>query len=79
MSSINTDPQRFYFVHNNRLALVEKNGLQTTDNASTAFKTITEAKPLRIHTISRAAHFNHGGGTQPADYTDGNYDSGSRY
>ena len=73
MSSINTDPQRFYFVHNNRLALVEKNGIQTTDNATTTFKTITEAKPLRIHTISRAAHFNHGGGTQPGDYIDGNY------
>ena len=68
MSSINTDPQRFYFVSNNRLALVEKNGTQTTDNATTAFKSISEAKSLRVHAISRADHFQTGSSISTTEY-----------
>jgi hypothetical protein len=68
MSSINTNPERFYFVSNNRLALVEKNGLQTTDNASTVFKTISEAKSLRVHTISKADHFQTGASISTSEY-----------
>jgi hypothetical protein len=55
--SINTDPQRFWYISNNRLAIVEKNGLTTVDNASTEYKTVSVAKPLRLHTISKADHF----------------------
>tara|TARA_R100000995_G_C3464354_1_gene114886 strand:- start:221 stop:640 length:420 start_codon:yes stop_codon:yes gene_type:complete len=67
--SLNTNPERFYYVSNNRLALVEKNGTVTTDNASTQYKTITEAKPLRLHTISRADHFTTGSTTDASEYS----------
>jgi hypothetical protein len=67
--SINTNPERFYYVSNNRLALVEKNGTTTVDNASTAFKTISEAKPLRIHAISKADHFTTGTSTDSDEYS----------
>ena len=69
MSSINTNPERFYFVSNNRLAIVEKNGVTTTDNASTTFKTISESKPLRLHTISRADHFKTGANIGTSEYS----------
>ena len=69
MSGLNTDPERFYFVSNNRLAIVEKNGTTTVDNATTVFKTITEAKSLRIHGIFRAAHFNTGTSVNTSDLT----------
>ncbi len=69
MSSFNTSPERFWYVSNNRLALVEKNGVSTTDGASTIFKTITEAKPLRLHTISKADHFNTGSTAGTSDYS----------
>ena len=36
MSSINTNPERFYYIINKRLALIEKDGIQTTDNGSTS-------------------------------------------
>jgi hypothetical protein len=65
---MNTNPERFYFVNNNRLAIVEKNGTTTTDGASTAYKTISEAKPLRIHAISKADHFSTGSDTNNAEY-----------
>ena len=55
--SINTNPERFWFVSNNRLAIIEKDGTTTVDNASTVYKSITEAKSLRIHAISKADHF----------------------
>ena len=55
--SINTNPERFYYIDNDRLALIEKNGTLTVDNASTVYKTISEAKPIRINTICRADHF----------------------
>tara|TARA_Y100001938_G_C8077742_1_gene427188 strand:+ start:521 stop:940 length:420 start_codon:yes stop_codon:yes gene_type:complete len=58
--SINTNPERFYFVDNDRLAIVEKNGTTTVDNASTAYKTISEAKPIRMNVIAKADHFNTG-------------------
>ena len=54
---MNTNPARFWYISNNRLALVEKNGTTTTDGASTIYKTITVAKPLVVHSISRADHF----------------------
>ena len=68
MSSINTNPERFYYISNKRLALIEKDGIQTTDNASTVFKTITVAKPLRIHAISKADHFNIGSSITASEY-----------
>ena len=68
MSSINTNPERFYYISNRRLALIEKDGIQTTDNASTVFKTITVAKPLRIHAISKADHFNVGSSITASEY-----------
>ena len=43
---MNTNPERFYFVDNDRLAIVEKNGLTTVDGASTVFKTISAAKAV---------------------------------
>tara|TARA_R100001594_G_scaffold9786_2_gene23642 strand:+ start:3006 stop:3425 length:420 start_codon:yes stop_codon:yes gene_type:complete len=67
--SINTNPERFYFVDNNRLALVEKNGTTTVDNASTSYKTISEAKPIRINTIAKASHFNTGANITTSDIT----------
>ena len=33
--SINTNPERFYYIDNSRLALIEKKGTTTVDNAST--------------------------------------------
>ena len=69
MSNINTNPERFYYIDNNRLALVEKNGVQTTDNATTVFKSITEAKSLRIHAISKASHFNTGTEIDATEYS----------
>tara|TARA_R110002020_G_scaffold461809_3_gene680939 strand:+ start:226 stop:645 length:420 start_codon:yes stop_codon:yes gene_type:complete len=67
--SINTNPERFYFVSNNRLALIEKNGTTTQDGASTSYKTISEAKPLRIHAISKATPFSTGSSTESAEYS----------
>ena len=58
--SINTNPERFYFVDNNRLAIIEKKGTTTVDNASTSYQTISEAKPIIINSICRAEHFNTG-------------------
>ena len=69
MSIMNTDPKRFYFVDNNRLGLIETNGTTTVDNASTIFKSISEAKPIRINTICKADHFNTGGTIVEADFT----------
>ena len=66
--SINTNPERFYYVDNNRLAIIEKNGTTTVDNASTQYKTITEAKPIRINTICKADHFNTGASIVEADF-----------
>ena len=66
---MNTNPERFYFVDNNRLALVEKNGTTTVDGASTVFKTISEAKPVRINSICKATHFNTGSDAKGTDYT----------
>lgn len=57
---MSTNPERFYFIDNNRLALVEKNGIITTDGASTPYKTISVAKSLRVNTICRANHFDTG-------------------
>ena len=67
--SINTNPERFYYIDNNRLAIIEKNGTTTVDNASTSYKTITEAKPIRINTICKADHFNTGSNIVEADFT----------
>jgi hypothetical protein len=66
---MNTNPERFWFVNNNRLAIVEKNGTTTVDGASTVYKTISEAKPLRIHSISKADHFTTGSSTDSAENT----------
>ncbi len=66
--SINTNPERFYYVDNNRLAIIEKNGTTTVDNASTQYKTITQAKPIRINTICKADHFNTGASIVEADF-----------
>ena len=66
--SINTNPERFYFIDNNRLAIIEKNGTTTVDNASTVYKSITEAKPIRINTICKADHFNTGASIEEADF-----------
>jgi len=54
---MNTNPERFWYVDNNRLAIVEKNGTTTVDGANTVYKSVTEAKPLSLHTISKADHF----------------------
>ncbi len=70
--SINTNPERFYFVDNDRLALVEKNGTTTVDGASTSYKTISVAKPLRMNTISKADHFLTGSNIQENDWGDAN-------
>ena len=67
--SINTNPERFWYVSNNRLAIIEKNGTTTVDNASTVYKSITAAKPLRLHTISKADHFNTGTKISTDEYT----------
>ena len=64
---MNTDPERFYFVDNDRLAIVEKNGLTTVDGASTVFKTISAAKAVRMNTICKADHFNTGANIVAAD------------
>ena len=68
--SINTNPERFYFVDNNRLAIIEKKGTTTVDNASTSYQTISEAKPIRMNTICKADHFNTGSNIVEADFTD---------
>jgi hypothetical protein len=65
---MNTNPERFYFIDNDRLALVEKNGTITTDGASTAYKTISERKPVRINTICRADHFVTGNDIAESDW-----------
>jgi hypothetical protein len=65
---MNTNPERFWFVSNNRLAIVEKNGTTTTDGASTVYKSITEAKPLRVHAISKADHFQKGQAIPSSEY-----------
>ena len=62
--SINTSPQRFYYIDNNRLALIEKKGTTTVDNASTNYQTISEAKPIRMNTICRADHFSTSSGEE---------------
>ena len=69
MSSINTVPNRFYFVDNDRLGIIETNGTTTVDNASTVYKTISEAKSIRINTICKADHFNTGSSIVEADTT----------
>ena len=66
---MSTNPERFYFVDNDRLAIVEKNGNTTVDGASTAYKTISEAKSIRINTISKASHFNTGDSINDTDFT----------
>ena len=66
---MNTNPERFYFVDNDRLAIVEKNGLTTVDGASTVFKTISAAKAVRMNTICKADHFNTGSTIVTDDYT----------
>ena len=55
--SFTTNPPRFWFVSNDRLAIVEKDGTVTKDGASTEYKSITASKPLVLHVISRADHF----------------------
>tara|TARA_Y100000004_G_C8584939_1_gene274010 strand:- start:16 stop:429 length:414 start_codon:yes stop_codon:yes gene_type:complete len=59
-----TNPERYWYVFNNRLAFVEKNGLVTTDGQTSEYKTITESKPVRIHAISKADHFTTGATTE---------------
>ena len=66
---MNTNPARFYFVDNNRLAIVETNGTTTTDGASTAYKSISEANPIRMNTICKASHFNTGSNIRDTDFT----------
>ena len=66
---MNTNPERFYFVDNDRLAIVEKIGNTTVDGASTTFKTISEAKSVRINSICKATHFNTGTAAISTDYT----------
>ena len=66
---MSTNPERFYYVDNDRLALVEKNGTTTTDGASTAYKTISEAKSVRINAIAKADHFNTGSNINTTDIT----------
>ena len=66
---MNTNPERFYFVDNDRLALVEKNGTTTVDGASTSYNTISEAKPLRMNVISRADHFVTGANINEIDWS----------
>jgi len=66
--SINTNPARFYFVDNDRLAIIEKKGSTTVDNATTNYQTISEAKPIRINSICKADHFNTGSNIVEADF-----------
>tara|TARA_R100000005_G_C4944415_1_gene167558 strand:- start:2 stop:286 length:285 start_codon:yes stop_codon:yes gene_type:complete len=66
---MNTNPERFYFVSNNRLAIIEKKGSTTVDNATTEYQSISEAKPLVIHAISKADHFPTGTNATSDDYT----------
>tara|TARA_R100000152_G_C6775599_1_gene204110 strand:- start:81 stop:500 length:420 start_codon:yes stop_codon:yes gene_type:complete len=66
--SINTNPARFYFVDNDRLAIIEKKGSTTVDNASTNYQTISEAKPIRINSICKADHFNTGNKIVESDF-----------
>ena len=67
--SINTNPERFYFVDNDRLAIIEKKGSTTVDNATTNYQTISEAKSIRMNTICKANHFNTGSNIVEADFT----------
>ena len=67
---MNTNPERFWYINNNRLAIVEKNGTTTVDGASTVYKSVTENKPLKLHTISKADHFEAAG--------DSDYDSSTQ-
>lgn len=67
--SINTNPARFYFVDNDRLAIIEKKGSTTVDNATTNYQTISEAKPIRINSICKADHFTTGDATLNTDLT----------
>ena len=69
MSLMNTVPNRFYFVDNDRLGIIETNGTTTVDNASTIYKTISEAKSVRINTICKADHFNTGSSIVESDFT----------
>ena len=66
---MNTNPERFWYINNNRLAIVEKNGTTTVDGASTVYKSVTENKPLKLHTISKADHFPTGSSATSDDYS----------
>ena len=57
---MSTNPERFYYVDNNRLAIVEKNGITTVDGASTLYKSVSGITAVRINTLCKADHFNTG-------------------
>jgi|TARA_R100001082_G_scaffold107393_1_gene81230 hypothetical protein len=64
-----TNPERFYYVSNDRLALVEKGTNTTTvDGVTTEYITISEAKPLVVHAICRADYFTTGSLIKDSDY-----------
>ena len=64
-----TNPQRFYYVSNNRLALVEKDSSTTTvDGVTTEYITISAAKPLIVHATCRADYFETGTVIDNDDY-----------
>jgi len=66
-----TSRQRYWYLHQNRLALVETPAKsRTVDGTTEHYSTITEGgKKIRIHTISLAAHFNTGADATSADLT----------
>ena len=50
--------ERYWYVHSNRLAIVEKvNNAVTRDDKTSDFQSISEAKEIRLNTISQATDF----------------------
>tara|TARA_R100000231_G_scaffold138902_1_gene118463 strand:- start:5263 stop:5676 length:414 start_codon:yes stop_codon:yes gene_type:complete len=63
-----TNPERYYYVDNDRLAIIEKKGSTTVDGATTNYQTISAAKPIRINSICKADHFNTGSNIKETDF-----------
>ena len=64
-----TNPQRFYYVSNDRLAIVERGTSTTTvDGVTTEYVSISSAKPLVIHAVCRADYFDTGTLIEDDDY-----------
>jgi hypothetical protein len=73
-SGASSSNERYWYIDNNRLGLVEKiNGVVTRDGKQTDYQSISEAKEIRIHAISKDDDFTSElteTGNIPAQYRD---------